>query len=303
MTPSAGLSVVIPHFGDPAPTMTAVDALLAQSAAASMSLQVIVSDDASPDLFPRGGGFELVRRETNAGFGANVNSGAALARHELLLILNSDVEIGPTFLADLLEASRPWMPAVVSPWVVGESDTYQWVGRHFPTVVHQSVEWLTPLARWRHLRPLHEAVGHDTAARQGADTVVDWVMGACMLLPTAEFRAVGGFDEGYFMNSEEVDLQRRLRDRGLPSVVLGSVSLTHAGHGSSDPERRRRWLVSSRQRYAEKWGSPRQLRLALSAATGVNLAVNSVRSLAGRDVDARAVARHEWDLIWGGRRE
>ncbi|WP_256841511.1 glycosyltransferase family 2 protein [Ornithinimicrobium cryptoxanthini] len=299
---SVGLSVVIPHFGDPAPTLATARAVLAQAGAVPNGVQVIVSNDASPTPFPEVEGVEVVRRKENGGFGANVNSGAAIAQHELLLILNSDVEIGPAFVVDLLAAAEPWMPAVVSPWVVGETGAYQWVGRHFPTVGHQAVEWLTPLARWRHLRPVHEAVGHDTSSEQGTDTVVDWVMGACMLLPAADFRAVGGFDEGYFMNSEEVDLQRRLRERGLPSIVLGGVTLTHAGHGSSDPLRRRRWLVDSRARYADKWGSPARLRLTLSAATGANLAVNAARSLVGRNVEAKSVARQEWDLIWGRRR-
>jgi N-acetylglucosaminyl-diphospho-decaprenol L-rhamnosyltransferase len=119
-----------------------------------------------------------------------------------------------------------------------------------------------------------------------------------MLLPTADFRAVGGFDERFFMNAEEVDLQRRLRDRGLASVVLAEPVVVHEGGGSSDPERRRRWLVASRLAYADKWGGRRRLQAALTGATMVNLAWNTGRRLAGRDVQPIRTARHELDLIF-----
>jgi len=192
---------------------------------------------------------------------------------------------------------------VVSPQVVNEDGTPQWSGRHFPTVLHQTVEWLTPLARFRHLDVLHEAVGHDVAAARSASPVaVDWVMGAVLLLPMAQVRAVGGFDEEYFMNSEEVDLQRRLRERGVPSIVVPAVRVPHGLHGSSDPLRRRGWLVDSRYRYARKFGHPRVLKAALTAATGANFAVNALRQARGVDVDARAVLRDEHALVWKGQR-
>ncbi|MGD8149887.1 glycosyltransferase family 2 protein [Ornithinimicrobium sp. Y1694] len=301
MPPQPELTVVLPHYGDPAPTLATLRALQDQEGAPTT--QLIVVDDASPEQFPDVEdhglhGIQVVRRSVNGGFGSAVNSGAARAEAPLLLILNSDVEVDPTFLRDLVKAATPWMPAVVSPWVVGDDGRYQWVGRHFPTAGHQTVEWLTPLARWRHRKLLHEAVGHDTVPQEGREMVVHWVVGACMLLPTEEFREVGGFDERFFMNSEEVDLQRRLRPRGLPSVVLGTVRLVHAGGGSSDPLRRRRWLVESRVRYARKHGSAVPLRLALTGATAVNLLVNAGRQLAGRDIDARRTAREELDLIW-----
>ena len=294
-----GVSVVVPHHGDPAPTLATVAALLGQRDA---DLEVVVSDDASPEPFPAADGVTVVRREHNGGFGAAVNSGVERATRPLLLVLNSDVTISPTFVRDLLAAAGPWMPAVAGPLVLDEDGTPAPTARHFPTASHQGVEWLTPLARFRHHRALHEAVGHDTRAVPGAVLPVDWVVGAALLLPTEAFRGVGGFDEGYFMNSEEVDLQRRLRAEGVPSVFVGTVSLTHVGGGSSDPALRREWLVRSRLAYADRWGGRRRLVAALTAATAVNAVANTARRLAGRDVDPRATAREELRLVHGGPR-
>jgi N-acetylglucosaminyl-diphospho-decaprenol L-rhamnosyltransferase len=298
------VSIVIPHYGRPEPAIGLVNALKKQRSVKLGDLrsvqQIIVVDDQSPFPFPETEGVQVVRREQNGGFGSAVNSGIAAADHELALVLNSDLEISPTFVDEILTAAQPWQPAVVSPQVLGHDGTGQWVGRHFPTTTHQVVEWLSPLARFRNKNALHEAVGHDTRCVTGSVVLVDWVVGAAMLIPLEQFGEVGGFDEGFFMNSEEVDLQRRLREIAVPSVFLGTVTVTHEGGGSSDPDRRRQWIVTSRLRYASKWGSPTTLRLALTAASMANLIVNAVRQTAGRQIDALGTFRQELGYLERG---
>ncbi len=295
-----GVTVVVPHYGPAEPTRALLDALATQLT--GRPVQVVVVDDCSPEPFPDSPGAVVVRRGSNGGFGAAVNTGAALAQHGLLLVLNSDLEVGATFVDDLCAAAEPWMPAVVGPAVLDADGGLARTGRHFPTAGHQVVEWLTPLARFRDRPLLHEAVGHDTRCRPGVVTPVDWLVGAVLLLPTDAFLGVGGFDEGYFMNSEEVDLQRRLRGRGIPSVYVGTAEVTHRGGGSTDPDRRRAWLVDSRMRYAATWGGERRLRAGLRAATMANLAWNGGRRMLGRPVHPLETARAELSLLSGDRR-
>lgn len=285
------VTVVIPHYGDPAPTLALIDMLRGQVR------EIVVADDCSPVPFPDPQGVVVVRREVNGGFGSAVNSGAARATSALLLVLNSDLEVSDTFVEDLLAAARTWLPAVLTPRIIDKAGHPAVAGRYFPRTAHQAVEWLTPLARWRGTRSWRRAVGHDVRADGTHDQVVDWVTGAAMLMPLADFRAVGGFDERFFMNSEEVDLQRRLRSRGLPSVVLAHPSVIHEGGGSSDPARGRSWLMHSRLTYADKWGGRRRLQAALGAATALNLVVNGGRRLAGRDVAPLTTARSELALL------
>jgi N-acetylglucosaminyl-diphospho-decaprenol L-rhamnosyltransferase len=293
------VTAVVPHYGAPGIPVPLLRSLLDQDHAPG--LQVVVVDDASPQPFPAQAGVEVVRRLTNGGFGAAVNSGAQVAAGDLLLVLNSDLEVGRTFVADLVAAARPWQPAVVSPRVVDPDGVELATGRYFPRVRHQVTEWLVPLARWRETDALHRGVGHDIGTR-GTEHVVDWVVAAALLLPVADFRAAGGFDERFFMNSEEVDLQRRLRERGLPSVVLAEPTVVHSGGGSSDPSLRREWLVRSRLAYADKWGGRRRLQAALGLATAANLTWNAGRRLAGRDVAPLRVAREEAALLRRGPR-
>lgn len=311
-----GLGVIIPVHGVLAPVLPLLESLCGEGTpAVQRPARVVLVDDASPVPVPADelpAGVELVRRSANGGFGAAVNTGLdALAAPvgaadatsepaiEHALVLNSDLQIPPGFSAALLEHARPWMPAVVGCRNVVEDGGSGYPARYFPTISHQVVEWLVPLASQRHRDLLHRAVGHDLDAERGSGMVpVDWVSGAVLLLPLALARAAGGFDEGYFMYTEEVDLQLRLRRAGIPALLDADLEVRHVGGGSSGGEaRRRRWLVGARMRYARKHGNVHLLRAGMTLATGANLLWNSGRRAAGRDVAPLAVVREELGLI------
>jgi hypothetical protein len=59
------------------------------------------------------------------------------------------------------------------------------------------------------------------------EQTVDWVSGACLLLRTAEARAVGFFDERFFMYEEDVDLCASLRARGGRILFTPAAEITH----------------------------------------------------------------------------
>ena len=252
VTPSpVGVSIVIPHYGDPSLAQTLVGRLRSQST--THPIQIIISDDQSPTPYPDDPDLDLVRREVNGGFGSAVNTGAALAVHPLLLILNSDLEIGPEFIEELIDAAIPWLPAILSPGIRTPAGHRVHVGRNFPTIASQSFAELTPLARWRQRDWWHRLAGHQLDSASDLVVPCDWLLGAALLLPTEIFRSLEGFDERFHMNSEETDLQRRARRLGIPSVYLGTVEAIHDGGGSSADDRRYQWLLEGQWRYAAKW--------------------------------------------------
>lgn len=290
------ISIVIPFYGDPADCIDLIDQIKRQSG--SVPIEIIVSDDCSPTKFPNIDGVIVVRRESNGGFGANVNSGIAQATGEWILILNSDLTLPSHFLVDMVAAFREENGAMISPQVLGHNNESQWVGRRFPKTAHHAWEWFTPVARFRDTRFWHTMVGHDTGCVTGKRAEPDWLMGACMMLRKADFEAVGGMDQRFFMNSEETDLQRRLADRGIKRVFRGDIVVRHAGGGSSGGSaQRRQWVLNSRFIYNSKWGEGLFLAASLKAVSYLNFMFNTLRSLRNSAVNPRQILREELEFI------
>jgi hypothetical protein len=84
---------------------------------------------------------------------------------------------------------------------------------------------------------------------------VPFVSGAFMFCRTAILKAVGGFDERYFLYFEDADLSRKIRDCGYRTVYFPDVSVTHAWERLAHKTRRGAWLfIISACRYFSKWG-------------------------------------------------
>lgn len=93
-------------------------------------------------------------------------------------------------------------------------------------------------------------------------------------------------------------LQRRLAYRGQPQVYLSDVRDIHAGGGSSDPAKRRRWQGSAPVRVAQDWGGSRHLGAALTGATALSFRSSCARRVGGVGVGPMSTAREELSLIW-----
>lgn len=295
--PTPAVSAVIPFYGNPCDVEPLLESLSRQTVPLH---EVIIADDASPIPFPRREGVQLVRAPCNRGFGSTVNMGAATATGDYLLILNSDLSISESFVEELLQHASPWQPAVVSP-SLRERGRLVSVARRWPTVRTTFFSWLTPLARFRDRRLWAWLVGHySPQSIASAGMEVDWVVGACMLIPAESFRAVRGFDERFHMNSEEVEMQNRLTRHGVHSVVVPAVEVGHVGGGSSDPSRRRQWLVTGTFIYFAKLRRASVLRLALMCASMLNLIWNMFRRLRGVPVHPLVGFADELELIRTG---
>lgn len=193
---------------------------LAQLSAAAVSRVVLTLNVSECEPAPPAAGWPFVLKTVNnafpAGFGANHNRALAGAPEPFLCVLNPDVKLGghDPFAALVLAAARPGMGCAY-PIQIDEQGCPQDSERELPT----------PLALWRR-RILRQR-----------ESRVDWVNGACLVLPTSAWVAVGGFDESYFMYCEDVDLCLRLRLAGL-KLARAQAQVVHAGQRASH----RRWM-------------------------------------------------------------
>ncbi len=284
------ISVVIAHYGDPAVAQQVVSDLRSQEG--PQVLEVIVVDDCSPAPFPEQPGVVVVRRTKNGGFGAAVNSGAAAATGDLLMIVNSDVRIARNLVDQLVLAALPLMPAVVGPRTTTADGDEEPTGRRFPTAGQWAVERLLFLQRFSSKRWYRHAIGREHPTGQ-APLSVDWLQGSLLLMPMDAFRAVGGFDERFYLYSEEVDLQRRLGEVDVGSWLLPSVEVQHIGGASTDSSRSHEWLTRSRVTYADKWGGLGRLRASMRATAVLNLGTRLILRMTGRRTAPRLAWQRE----------
>jgi GT2 family glycosyltransferase len=172
--------------------------------------------------------FPAVRTITcaNRGFGAANNVGLATADARYVLFLNPDTEFLSGSLADLVAVldRRPGIGLVGVRQLTGDGDLAPSI-RRFPSTANMLAEALAvekvPLLR----RLLGERV-LDPAV-YGRETPCDWTSGSFMLVRREALRGCGGFDERFFLFSEETDLCRRLRRAGWGIVHLPLVTIRH----------------------------------------------------------------------------
>lgn len=217
-------------------------------------LHVIVVDNASPDDslaavadLP----VERIQRDVNDGFGSGCNVGWQAGTAPYVLFLNPDARLDLGVIETLREALDAAAAGVAAPRIVDEDGRLEWSLRRYPSVASiygQAVfaHRFAPRARWA------DEVVRDEAAYR-AQAVHDWASGACLLTRRDLLESVGGFDEGFFLYCEEVDLCHRIADRGAPVLYVPEALCTHAGGASAPRAALLPVLATSRIRYARKW--------------------------------------------------
>lgn len=181
------------------------------------------TDDSLKDLDRDGVAIDRAGR--NLGFAAGMNRAASKADRELLLILNPDAEIMPDDLVRLVrELDAHPECALVSGRVIGADGREQRGSRRQAPTARRVLAELVP-----------GLTGIDLTDRPApeAPTEIEAVSGACMLIRADAFRALGGFDEGYSLHFEDLDLFARLRARGHAIRWVPEVTIQHAGGVSS----------------------------------------------------------------------
>ena len=203
----------------------------------SATCEVIVVDQASQDgtaawLAAEHPAVRVIELPENIGFGAGNNRGAALASGRWLLLLNSDAFVRPGAIDELVRfaEARP-AAGIVGPRLLWPDGRLQRSCRRFPTVFRLATEYLylRKLApRSRILNGFYYGeFAHDEAWR------VDWVTGACALVRRELFERLGGFDEAFFLYSEEVDLLYRARQLGAETWFDPAAEVEHEWGGTA----------------------------------------------------------------------
>ena len=190
-------------------------------------LRVVVVDNASGDgtaeAVERAHPWaQLLRSERNLGYGRACNLGFREVRSPYVVFMNPDVILRPEALEGLVRhlEAHPKAGAVAPATRLPGGAWQHWGGLTTPwTILSQALG--------RGVR------GHRILQGGGASFRTDWICGAIMLLPSALFRELDGFDPRFFLYFEETDLCRRIGRAGYELWALGEAEAAHRGSESA----------------------------------------------------------------------
>jgi len=260
--------------------------------------EIVVVDNGSTDdslvraqdAMPRA---TFVESDVNVGYGGGANLGVQHTTCELILVCNPDVVIEAGAIK-LMVAVIEYSPDIglVGPQLLNEDGLPRRSGGRFPALGHSSAQALLgvvfPDSRW--------SKAYRRKNRDSTAGPVDWVTGACFLVRRVAFEAVGGFDPGFFMYVEEIDLCWRLARAGWSTIYEPAARVVHLGGVSTSPHPYRMAMAHHRSlwRYARRTTADWRLLPVVAAGLAARWAIVIAR-LGARS--AISTARHSGHLL------
>ncbi len=223
------IRVVVVSFNTRDLTVRCVRALR-RSKGVNLSLCVVdnASEDGSVEALRRlDPTLEVLALSQNIGFGAANNRGVGDPRFPFVALVNSDAFVTEHTLSALREylEAHPRV-GIVGPRLFNADGSPQPCWFPFPGPLRA---WAENLGVCGVLKLLRRSVGRAT---RPVSARVDWVSGACLMVRGEVWRASRGFDEQFFLYSEETDWQRRVCDLGWEIHGVAEAEATHWGGAS-----------------------------------------------------------------------
>lgn len=226
-----------------------------------VDLRLMVLDNASPD----GAGKELASAElpqnvrvecskANLGFGKGHNRIfrrlAAESPSRYHAVVNPDITVD----ADVLTALCRWMDehpdvAMVTPRLLFPDGREQYTAKRFPSLL-ALLSRQVPLPFLKGVERHYLMLDEDLSK----PTDVQFCSGCFFVMRSEVYKAMGGFDERYFVYVEDADITRQALGYGR-AVYLPEVSVYHAWHRDANRRMKNFWMqIHSMLRYWGKWG-------------------------------------------------
>jgi N-acetylglucosaminyl-diphospho-decaprenol L-rhamnosyltransferase len=239
---------------------------------------LLVDNDSADDtvIQAKAAGFEVHETGRNDGFGTACNEGLRLAQTDYVLICNPDVRPRRDALELLLTAA--WASPRAA--IVGAACDRPLHARRFSTIAGNVWGFLPG-----RLKPWLERLSPEVRVRPDGPQPVDYVVGAFMLCRVEALCDVDGFDERFFLYSEEEDLCRRLGERGWQTLLVPEAEVGHEDRGSSEGVRKSAmaaFYLHSVYRYYRKHRSRTYAELARCVLAACVLLDRAYRALARR---------------------
>jgi GT2 family glycosyltransferase len=175
----------------------------------------------------------VIANASPLGFGANVNRGVAATRTDYVCTVNPDAVPHP----GAVETLRAFLDAhpragVAGPAMLYPDGSLQPSRRRFPTVAGTFVR-RTPLRLLfdpYRLQRRHYHLGE----RPDEPVPADWMLGGFLMLRRSMFDELAGFDEGFFLYGEDIDLCYRAAKAGWERWYVPAAVVEHEHQAVTD---------------------------------------------------------------------
>lgn len=199
----------------------------------------------------------LLAGQGNIGFAAACNLGARAAQSDVLVFANPDVILrhdAITRLSAVLDAAPP--PAIVGGDLRDSAGAPERGSRRDRLTLWAAFVSFTGLARLERAIPIFRDFNRHKDALPAAPVRVGAISGALVAMRRVDFETLGGFDEGYFVHVEDIDICRRAEALGWPVLFAPGPHGTHARSTSAvAPGVLARHKARSMARYLDKFAA------------------------------------------------
>ncbi|WP_136162216.1 glycosyltransferase family 2 protein [Sphingomonas flavalba] len=240
----------------------------------------------------------VVRTETNLGFAGGANSGAAVARGEFLLFLNTDTIVSAGAIDTLVAFALAYPEARL------------WGGRtiNLDGSANLACCWAAPTlwsifcisfgltALFRNSR-LFNVESYGGWQRDSVREVAI-ISGCFLLIGKTFFDSVGRFDDSFFLYGEDADLCFRARLNGARPRFTPHATVTHLSGASSRSEDMLTYLWSARLELIRRQSGAISGALAARMMIGGSLLRYWRYAVAARRCQDAAAQREVWKLVW-----
>nr|WP_246325794.1 glycosyltransferase [Actinomycetospora corticicola] len=159
----------------------------------------------------------------------------------------------------------------------------------------------TPLRAFVHAAGLHKlfpTAGLYARPVPGQPLQPEWMSGSCTAVPVRIFRELGGFDESYFVYSDDVEFGRRVREAGLRLRLRTDICMQHLGTGSGEGRPRMlRYRGASMTRYLLRYNTTSRtnaMRVFLSVGLAARIPLCLLRNRRAQVLEHVAYLRGLW---------
>lgn len=211
----------------------------------SKQAHIYVADNASSDdsvayvnqNFPT---VRIIQNPVNGGYAQGYNQALEHLEEDLLILLNSDVQVTPQWLSPILNIFKqnPQL-AAAQPKILdyNNPDRFEYAGASGGFIDRLGY----PFCRGRMFSCIEKDNG-----QYDQPVPIFWASGACLIIRNKVFKEAGGFDEDYFAHQEEIDLCWRLFNSGYEVWAIPQSVVFHLGGGTLDNQHPRKTFFNFR---------------------------------------------------------